>query len=88
MGHLWMLSATYAFILEDFEFFMEDRRKLVFSLDLDLFRVAYVAIRFCKQKNNVNNVIVLFYRNREPSVLPSGDSAQNMRSSAASWGRG
>ena len=62
MYHLWMLSPTYTFILEDFEFFIEDKRRLSCSGDLDLSRVAYIAVRFCKQKNDVNNEIVLFYR--------------------------
>ena len=48
MDHMWMLSATYVFIFKDFEFFTENKRKLVFSLDLDLSQVAYVAIRFRK----------------------------------------
>jgi hypothetical protein len=46
MDHLWTLSAIYAFILEDFGFFTEDKHKLVFLLDIDLSQVAYVTIRF------------------------------------------
>ena len=34
----------------------------MFSLDLDLLQVAYVAMRVRKQKNDVNNEVVLFYR--------------------------
>ena len=73
MDHLWTLSATYTFILEDFKFFIEDKRRLVFSLDLDLSRVAYVAIRFRKQKKDVNNKSVPFYRDAaNPVFCPVG----------------
>ena len=34
---------------------------MVFSLDLDLSLVAYVAIRYRKQNNDVNNEVVPFY---------------------------
>ena len=47
---------------DNFDFFVEDKRKLLFSLNLDLSRVVYVAIRFHKQKNDINNEVVPFYR--------------------------
>ena len=62
MDHLWTSSPTYAFIFTNFVFYTEDKRKLVFALDLDLSLVAYVAIRYCKQKNDINNEVVPFYR--------------------------
>lgn len=73
MAHLWTSSLTYAFILSDFEFYTEDKRKLVFSLDLDMSLVAYVAIRYRKQKNDVNNEVVPFYRDSvNPAFCPVG----------------
>jgi hypothetical protein len=45
MDHLWTLLLTYTFVLEDFEFFTENKRQLLFLIDLDLSRVAYVAVR-------------------------------------------
>ena len=73
MTHLWTPSWTYAFIFSDFEFYTEDKRNRVFALDLDLSLVAYVAIRYRKQKNNVNNEVVPFYRDTvNPAFCPVG----------------
>ena len=48
--------------LQGFGVLTEDKRKLVILLNLDLSQVAYVAVRFHKQKNDVNNKVVPFYR--------------------------
>jgi hypothetical protein len=73
IDHLWTFSSTYAFIPQDFDFFAEDKRRLPFSADLDISRVAYVAVRFRKQKNDMNNEIVPFYRDTaNPAFCPVG----------------
>ena len=41
MYHLWTLSSTYVFILEDFEFFTEDKYQLLFLVNIDLLRFVF-----------------------------------------------
>ena len=67
----WEGPKSYAFIADDFQFFTTDKRQVHTLSDESIKTIAYVVIRFRKQKNNRNYEIIPYYRDEQnPSFCP------------------
>ena len=67
----WEGPKSYAFIAEDFQFFTTDKTQVFTLSEHSIETIAYVVIRFRKQKNNRNYEIIPYYRDdKNPSFCP------------------
>ena len=67
----WEGPKSYAFIADDFQFFTKDKRQVHTLSEESIKTIAYVIVRFRKQKNNRNYEIIPYYRDEEnPAFCP------------------
>ena len=69
----WEGPKSYAFISEDFQFFTEAKVRIHILTPASVARIAYVTIRFRKQKNDRNYEIIPYYKDdTNPTFCPVG----------------
>jgi hypothetical protein len=67
----WKGPTSYAFIMEDFQFYDESKSPLETSAGLTLAEICYVRIRYRKQKNDNNGELIPYYKDIDnPEFCP------------------
>ena len=68
---LWVGPRSYAFVSDDFTFFTDNEQQVTVFTPTSITTIAYVIIRFRKQKNNRNYEAILYYRDKvNPTFCP------------------
>ena len=68
---LWEGPKSYAFVSDDFTFFTDNKQQVTVFTTTSITTIAYVIIRFRKQKNNRNYEAIPYYRdNANPTFCP------------------
>ena len=68
---LWVGHRSYAFVSNDFTFFTDNKLQITVFTPTSITTIAYVIIRFRKQKNNRNYEAIPYYRdNVNPTFCP------------------